>query len=122
MERRGFIKGMLAGVVGATATIKLAEPGEAATLVAQRNLLLAQPEEINVDEALTAFRGNGFEVYAKLLDKGFVPIGYIRSIQVTQDRYDVTSLYGWKGEITGTNAEYVAGLKRISMTFRGPQL
>ena len=118
MERRGFIKGMLAAVAGATATVKLAEPGEAEALIAQRNVLLAQPEPADYNAAVEAITSN-FQVYAKLGGK-FVPIGYIQSLEVTSARVD--SLYTYDGVIRGTNHQFVEGLKQIMVHFQGPNL
>lgn len=118
MERRGFIKGMLASIAGGTAMIKLAEPGEAQALVAQRNLLLAQPEPADFDAATQAMMQQRLEVYAYLKGK-FVVIGYLRSIQVDQP---VDALYSYEGEIRGTNPQYIAGMKEITMRFGGPTL
>lgn len=119
MERRGFIKGLLTAVAGTAATIQLAKPGEAAALIAQRDLLLAQPEPINVDQSMEALPSCP-EVFCYLKGK-LVPIGFIREVHVDQPIHEV---YSWGGEIAVTHhqPQFVAGLKRMTMKFGGPNL
>lgn len=77
MERRGFIKGLLTAVAGTVATVQLAKPGEAEALIAQRDLLLSQPEPTNLNAAMDAIQ-SAPEVYARVHGR-FVAIGYLRA-------------------------------------------
>jgi hypothetical protein len=111
MERRGFLKGMLLATSAAasTALIRLAEPGDVEALVAQRDVLLAQPQSSSMDAVMKAWHGGG-EVYARL-DGEFVPIGFIKEFRVSTPIDDVVQ---WDGTVT-----VVPGLKRAQLLFEG---
>jgi hypothetical protein len=118
MERRGFIKGMLASIAGSVATVQLARPGEAAALVTQRDLLLAQPEPVDFNKAAEAIMSQHLEVYARVKGQ-MVVIGYLRSVEVTNRTVD---LYTYEGTASSNNPEYVRGMRDVTLHFGGPHL
>lgn len=109
MERRNFIKGLLVSASAATgaALVKLAEPGEAAALVLQRDVLLAQPERTR----FPGLQAIGAEVYVKKGDE-FIAVGIMRSINVRSGLVDASMAYD--GEVM-----LVPGIKSGTLFFAG---
>lgn len=109
IERRTFIKGLLAAVTSTEAIVKLATPAEASALVRNAPVALQQIG------ALTTPSQNLFDsmVYVKQGDV-FQPFGYIQEVNFYRDVVETGSEYD--GYV-----RYTPGLLRDDLRFEGRQ-
>lgn len=107
MERRGFIKGLLASVAGGTALVKLTSEQEVAALT------IGAPVAVgNIVEAFHIPNMNWSpEVYVRAPNGIFLCVGLLREVRMTQD---ITDIMTWDG-----NVVMVPGLKRGEFDFSG---
>lgn len=92
MERRGFLKGMLAAVAGGEALVRLATPGEAAELAVGQTALVGQPA-LGVEAPHGRSIGEMVFMQSR---QGYVPIGILTRMSVEAGVTDMTQ---WGGEI-----------------------
>ena len=105
LQRRSFLKGLIASVGAGTALVRLAFADETRALVVQQPVGLVTP-------SLFAAAGYGDDGIAYVLQKGkFVPVGYITSIDMSCSVDDATSC---RGEV-----RLVPGLRSGTMCFEG---
>jgi hypothetical protein len=105
MERRQFMQGLLTGVAGAVATVRLATPEETASLTITKPVMIGQPK-MRMPDFRTPL------VYVKTETGMFEVIGEIREFTIHNDKEEVTS---WDGSVVVTNY----GLRRDSLFFAG---
>lgn len=93
MERRSFLKGVLTSVTAGTALVRLATPGEATSLVADRDVLIGQPNVRPVNFGLTGLLGRDIFMYNDVGE--MFPAGYLTEIEVSND----PDKFEWGGTI-----------------------
>lgn len=109
MERRGFIKGLLAAVAGGEALVRLATPGEAAALTVGQTALVGQPA-LGVE----APHGSAVGQFVFMQrGQGYVPIGILTYLEMRVRDVDLMS---WHGNIQVSGP----GLMEAVAEFEGP--
>lgn len=107
MERRSFLRGLIASVGAGTALVQLATPAEARALTREQPVGLVPTPQNTPFEYVWPDDGLA---YARRGDK-FVPIGYITSLEITENKHELPRLDG--------TIELVPGLKSARAKTQG---
>lgn len=111
MERRNFIKGLLASVSAGTALVELAKPEQIVALQLNQPVMLTQPQPDIVELAMDELEA---VVYIRRSGQ-FMPFGYITNLYMSRDVHEASNSF--EGYVT-----YVPGLLRAGLSFTGPTL
>lgn len=90
MERRSFLRGLVASIGAGTALVKLATPEETRALTVEQPVGLVSTPKNTPFEYIWPDDGLA---YARRGDE-FVPIGYITSLEVSANAHEAMSLNG----------------------------
>lgn len=111
MDRRSFLRGtLISATAGGAALVQLAAPGDVKALVAQREVLMGQPDPSIIDQNMIYMYGS--PVYLKDGSGNFYQVGFVTKIEITHRMIDVST--AWEGTST-----FVPGLKEGKLTFEG---
>lgn len=109
MERRNFIKGILAGVAGSEALVRLATPAEAAVLTKDAEVVMGHPMTLPTHTDIAR------PVFMQDARGHFREVGFVTSVKVTAD-----AGLEWRGEAILTPSTYRAYGKSGTLVFEGP--
>jgi hypothetical protein len=116
VERRSFLRGLLAAVAGGEAVVKLATPSDVAALTVGRDTLIGQPQPARLEYdtyplAYDLMDGGDCDVYVKR-GSAYLSIGRITEVSICTDPIRTGEEFGF--------ATYAPGVSHLEGRFVGP--